>query len=230
MAGYEDTKMMIINTLMGREPGTEIMPENHQAFALNMLDYIRSVEMSSASTLIGVAEESTNPIQPSNARVAYIAGVAQNRTVIFANFHGIDGLPISVTTGDMESLFIILLWNTAYWTAQTIDANIISSAENANFQYFLNIRKTYASVAAMNADAASHIADDGTTIKVGETVSVHNTSDPTEDAIYSLRVTSGGVYYWQLQTSLQALDSRIIDGGRADTVYGGSRNIDGGGA
>ena len=42
MAGYEDTRMMIINTLMGREPGTEIMPENHQAFALNMLDYIRS--------------------------------------------------------------------------------------------------------------------------------------------------------------------------------------------
>jgi hypothetical protein len=230
MAGYEDTRMMIINTLMGREPGTEIMPENHQAFALNMLDYIRSVEMSSASTLIGVAEENTNPIQPSNARVAYIAGVAQNRTAIFANFHGIDGLPISVTTGDMESLFVILLWNTAYWTAQTIDANIISSAENANFQYFLNIRKTYASVAAMNADAASHIADDGTTIKVGETVSVHNTTDPTEDGIYSLRITSGGVYYWQLQTSLQALDSRIIDGGRADTVYGGSRNIDGGGA
>lgn len=206
MAGYEDTKRMIIDTLMGRDPGTEIMPENHQAFALNMLDYIRSVEMSSASTLIGIAEEDTTPIQPDNARVAYIAGVAQERTVTFVNFHDINGQPISITTGEMEAVFVILLWNTAYWTYQVTNANIISAAENANFQYFLNIRKTYASVAAMNADADSHIADDGTPIRVGETVAVHNTSNPSENAIYSLRVTSNGVYYWQEQATLPALD------------------------
>ena len=206
MAGYEDTKKMIIDTLMGRDPGTEIMPENHQAFALNMLDYIRSVEMSSASTLIGIAEGDTTPIQPDNARVAYIAGVAQERTVTFVNFHDINGQPISITTGEMEAVFVILLWNTAYWTYQITNANIISAAENANFQYFLNMRKTYASVAAMNADADSHIADDGTPIRVGETVAVHNTSNPSENAIYSLRVTSNGVYYWQEQATLPALD------------------------
>jgi len=206
MAGYEDTKRMIIDTLMGRDPGTEIMPENHQAFALNMLDYIRSVEMSSASTLIGIAEGDTTPIQPDNARVAYIAGVAQERTVTFVNFHDINGQPISITTGEMEAVFVILLWNTAYWTYQVTNANIISAAENANFQYFLNIRKTYASVAAMNADADSHIADDGTPIRVGETVSVNNTSNPSENAVYSLRVTSNGVYYWQEQATLPALD------------------------
>ena len=56
MAGYEDTKQKIISTLMGRPVGTEIQPENHQDYALNMLDYIRSLELIATSTLIGVAE------------------------------------------------------------------------------------------------------------------------------------------------------------------------------
>lgn len=230
MAGYLDTRQMIIDTLMGRPEGTQVQPEDHQAYALNMLNYIRAVELASGSSLIGIAEADTVPIEPYDARVSYIAGVAQNRTVTFTNFKKQNSQPISITTGDMEAVFVILLWNTQYWEYQVTPANIISSAEHANFQYFLNIRKTYSSVSAMNADAGSHIATDGSVIKVGETVSVHNTSDPTEDAIYSLEITSGGVYYYQKQMSLAALDSRIIDGGRADTVYGGTRNIDCGGA
>ena len=55
MAGYDDTRKMIIDTLMGRPNGTEIQPENHQAYALNMLDYIRSLELDATSTLIGIA-------------------------------------------------------------------------------------------------------------------------------------------------------------------------------
>ena len=45
MAGYDDTYKMIVSTLMGRPNGTEIQPENHQAYALNMLNYIRSLEL-----------------------------------------------------------------------------------------------------------------------------------------------------------------------------------------
>ena len=64
MAGYDDTKQKIIDTLMGRPNGTEIQPENHQDYALNMLDYIRSLELATTSTLIGVAYADTVPIQP----------------------------------------------------------------------------------------------------------------------------------------------------------------------
>ena len=230
MAGYSDTKQMIIDALMGRPEGTQIQPEDHQAYALNLLDYVRSVELSSGSSLIGVAEPNTVPIEPYNSRVSYIAGVAQDRTVTFTNFKDIANLPITITTGEMEGVFVIFVWNTKYWEYQVTSTNIISSAEHANFQYFLNIRKTYASVSAMNADASSHIADDGTLIKVGETVAVHNKSDPTEDAIYSLRITGGGVHYWQKQASLQSIASRVIDCGRADSVYGGSREINCGNA
>ena len=55
MAGYDDTRNKILETLLQRPVGTEIQPENHQDFALSLLDYIRSVELISGSTLIGIA-------------------------------------------------------------------------------------------------------------------------------------------------------------------------------
>ena len=130
MAGYEDTRQKIISTLMGRPNGTEIQPENHQDYALNMLDYIRSLELIATSTLIGVAESNTTPVQPNTSRVCYIAGVAQNQTVTFENFIGESGNPISVTTEDMEGVFVILMWNTQYWSAQTFSTNIISNLKS----------------------------------------------------------------------------------------------------
>ena len=57
MAGYADTRELIINTLTGRPTGTEIQPEDHQAFALQMTEYIRQVELVAGS---GV------PVQPDN--------------------------------------------------------------------------------------------------------------------------------------------------------------------
>lgn len=197
MAGYNDTKAMIISTLMGRPAGTEIQPENQQAYELNMLDYIRSLELISSSPIIGVADETTTPVQPDNARVSYIAGVAQNRTVTFQNFIGQNGQPLSITTSDMEAYLVILLWNAQYWTMQAIPTNIISSAENANFYYNYNIRKTYASVAAMNADSVNPIGIDGKPIKLGDIVSVVNTNNSAENGFYS-RIEGG----WQFQSSL----------------------------
>ena len=68
MAGYDDTYKMIINCLMGRPNGTEIQPEKHQEYALNMLNYIRSLELVANAPLIGVADENTQPIQLDNSR------------------------------------------------------------------------------------------------------------------------------------------------------------------
>ena len=222
MAGYDDTYNMIISTLMGRPNGTEIQPENHQAFALNMLEYIRSLELLANAPFIGVATPTTQPVQPDDSRACYIAGVAQDRTTIFHNFRDMNGDSISITNGEMEACLVIFVWNAQYWSAETVPTNIISSADQAYFFYNLTIRKTYDSVSDMNADVSAPVGNDGKYIKVGEIVSVHNEDDPTEDAIYSWEEGPR----WQLQMKLSALDSRVFDGGRADSKYGGARNID----
>lgn len=222
MAGYDDTYNMIISTLMGRPAGTEIQPENHQAFALNMLEYIRSLELLANAPFIGVATPTTQPVQPDDSRACYIAGVAQDRTTVFQNFRDMNGDPISITNGEMEACLVIFVWNGQYWSAETVPTNIISSADQAYFFYNLTIRKTYNSVSDMNADVSAPVGNDGKYIKVGEIVSVHNEDDPTEDAIYSWEEGPR----WQLQMKLSALDSRVFDGGRADSKYGGARNID----
>lgn len=198
MAGYEDTKQKIISTLMGRPNGTEIQPENHQDYALNMLDYIRSLELIATSTLIGVAEEITAPVQPNNSRVCYIAGVAQNQTAVFLNFIGQDGQPISVTTKDEEGVFVILMWNTQYWSAQKFSTNIISQIEQATLYYGYNIRKTYPNVAAMNSDIDNPIGTDGKYLKIGDVVTVSNTTTSSENGFYSYEGSEEG---WKYQSS-----------------------------
>lgn len=196
MAGYDDTYKMIIECLMGRPNGTEIQPEKHQEYALNMLEYIRSLELVANAPLIGIAQPNTQPIQPDNSRAAYIAGVAQNRTTTFLHFHGQDGEPISVTTSDMEAYLVVLLWDGQYWSCQTMPTNIISQAENATFYYRYNIRKTYSSKANMEADKSRPIGTDGTKINVGDLVSVVNPANGDENGIYSYEGTENG---WQFQ-------------------------------
>lgn len=225
MAGYDDTRMKILETLMQRPNGTEIQPDNHQDFALSLLEYIRSVELISGSTLIGIAYEDTIPVQSDDANEAYIAGVAQQRSSTFKNFRDVNGQPITVTTGEMEAKLVILTWNRQYWTAEEISANIISQADKAFFYYALTIRKTYSSKSSMEADKISPIGNDGKSIKRGETVSVRNEDDATENAIYSYEFDGLGNPYWQLQIKLGELNSRILDCGRADTKYGGTLNI-----
>lgn len=196
MAGYDDTYKMIIECLMGRPNGTEIQPEKHQEYALNMLEYIRSLELVANAPLIGIAQPNTQPIQPDNSRAAYIAGVAQNRTTTFLHFHGQDGEPISVTTSDMEAFLVVLLWNGQYWSCQTMPTNIISQAENAAFYYRYNIRKTYSSKSDMEADKNSPIGTDGTKINIGDLVSVVNPANGDENGIYSYEGSENG---WQFQ-------------------------------
>ena len=226
MAGYDDTREKILKTLLQRPNGTQIQPDNHQDFALSLLEYIRDVELISASTLIGIAYENTVPVQSNKSNASYIAGVAQQRTATFSNFRDRNGQPIKVSTGEMEAKLVILTWNKQFWTKQEISANIISESEKAYFYYALTIRKTYSSKSEMEADVSEPLGNDGKSIKRGEVVSVHNESDPSEDAVYSYEIGSDGNPYWKLQCRLDKLDSRTLDGGRADTVYGGALNID----
>lgn len=215
MAGYDDTRNKILETLLQRPVGTEIQPENHQDFALSLLDYIRSVELISGSTLIGIAYQDTVPVQSNDANEAYIAGVAQERTIVFQNFRDVNGDPLTVTTEEMEAKLVILIWNRQYWSKQEISANIVSQAENAYYFYNLTIRKQYASVAEMNADKISPIGNDGRVIKRGEIVSVRNPSNSDEDAVYSYELDAEGNPSWVLQMKLSALATRTIDGGSA---------------
>ena len=123
MAGYDDTRYKILEALLNRPVGTEIQPDKHQDFALNLLDYIRNVELISASTLIGVAETNTVPVQSDEANEAYIAGVSQGQTVIFNNFYDVNGEPLTVTT-DTEAKLVILLWNKQYWSKEEISISV----------------------------------------------------------------------------------------------------------
>lgn len=225
MAGFDDTYKLITKALMGRPNGSEIQPEEHQAYALNMLNYIRSLELLSNAPFIGIANTATMPIQPDNSRACYIAGVGQDRTAVFRNFRDQNGNRIAITTGEMEGCLMIFLWNTQYWSVQKVSTNIISSAEQAYFLYNLTIRKTYASKAAMDADVSAPVGNDGKNLKVGEIASVHNDNNAVEDAVYSWEGDA-----WRLQTKLSAVDSRMFDGGRADSHYGGARNINCGSA
>lgn len=118
MAGYADTKKLIEDSLVGRPEGTLIYPKEHQAFALQMLDYIRSVELMGASTLQGIATPATVPVQPNNGRVSYIATVPAGATYTFNNFHQQNGNSITITSGPNTVSLVTLLWNGEYWTAQ----------------------------------------------------------------------------------------------------------------
>lgn len=209
---YDSIKQKIIKSLLGRDNDTEILPENHQEFALALLEYIRSVELISGSTLIGIATEDTVPVQSDDANECYIAAVAQDKNAIFTNFKDKDGKPITITTGSNEAKFVILIWNRNFWSSVEISGNIIAQAENANFYYQFTIRKNYNSVAEMNADAANPIGLDGKPLNIGEVVTVNNSGDSSENGIYSW---NNGT--WTKQAVMNFLMNKSVDGGNAES-------------
>lgn len=226
MSNYNEIKKQITSTLTERPANTMIYPDKHQEFALAILEYCHNLELLGGSTLMGIAYPNTQPIQPETSKCAYIAGAAQGRTTIFTYFKNDVGESISVTTQPNEAKLVILLWNREYWEVTEVSANVITQVDTANYFYRLTIRKTYASYAEMIADT-SPVGNDGISLSYGEIVSIHNPNNHEEDAIYSYE--SDG---WQFQTKLSYIEagSRTIDGGRADSVYGGALNYDCGGA
>lgn len=124
MAGYDDTKKMIISTLMGRPNGEEISPEKQQEYELNMLEYIRSLELLANAPIIGIAKPSTQPVQPNNSRACYIAGVGDQQTVTFQNFYDYLGNKITVTNGREEASLAIFIWNGQYWSVEKVSISV----------------------------------------------------------------------------------------------------------
>lgn len=212
MATYDEIRQMIISTLTGRPAGTEIQPDKQEEYELNMLDFIREVEATTTSAFAGIADNATTPLQPENARVNYLSAVSNGETITFTNFRNSNGNPISVTAGSNEVRFILLLWNGSAWSVQTMRLVMSNNTYNS---YSLSVRKTYASVVAMNNDRYSPIGNNGEPITVGQIVSVEGVG------LYSY--TGNG---WTKQQTFESMMSRVFDCGRADSVYGGARNID----
>ncbi len=119
MPGYADTKKLIEDTLVNRPAGSVIMPEDHENFALSMLDYIHSVELLGASSLQGTATVDTVPVQPIGSRVSYISSVPPGQTYVYTNFLDENGQAISVTSGANTVSLLTLLWNGSYWTVSS---------------------------------------------------------------------------------------------------------------
>ena len=131
MAGYSDTRQLIIDTLMGRPAGTEIQPEDHQAFALQITDYIRSVELVAGNaTPIGFADASTVPVQPDNGQAVYLSSVGGAQTVVFSNFIDQNGNAISVTSTTNVIKLVTLLWNGQYWSSQVTSVDAVRDTIN----------------------------------------------------------------------------------------------------
>ena len=187
---YTDTRQKIIDSLMGRPAGTEIQPEDHQEFALSLLDYIRTVELMGTSALVGVAYQDTDPIQPYDANVSYIAACPVGSTVTFTNFHGNGGTPLTYTCEEDMAAILLLTWNTQYWELTAVPSTVIISDSMVN--YLTSIRKTYSSYASMLADT-NPTTSDGKKIREGQLVSVVDGSDASHNGIYS-RTGNGWTY------------------------------------
>lgn len=133
MPGYSDTRQLIIDTLMGRPAGTEIQPEDHQAFALALNDYIRSVELVAGSGVpVAFAEPDTVPIQPNNGQAVYLSYVPRSVTKNFVNFIDQSGNSISVTSSSGDVKLVTLLWNGSYWSSQIVTINVLSDDSSVN--------------------------------------------------------------------------------------------------
>ena len=133
MAGYSDTRQLIIDTLMGRPAGTEIQPEDHQAFALALNDYIRSVELVAGSGVpVDFAEPDTVPVQPNNGQAVYLSYVPRSVTKNFVNFINQSGNSISVTSSSGEVKLVTLLWNGSYWSSQIVTIDVLSDDSSVN--------------------------------------------------------------------------------------------------
>lgn len=122
MLGYQEVRQLIISALMGRPEGTEIQPENHQEFALAMLDYTKQVEQSAGgSVIIGYATPTTEPLEPTGGYASYLSSVSPGQTATYVNFIGENGNPISITAGANTSVIVFLIWNGTYWSANTMN-------------------------------------------------------------------------------------------------------------
>ena len=111
---YLDAQKKIEETLTGRQAGTQVTPDSHQAMASEILDYIHDVENMQTGVVEGIATKDTAPVQPDACNVIYLSAVNSNNTVSYKNFADANGDAIQITA-DEDPLLVILFWNKKYW-------------------------------------------------------------------------------------------------------------------
>lgn len=127
---YDEIRQLIIDTLEGRPVGTMIYPEGHQEIDLNILDFANAISNTISTGIVGEAQATTQPIQPSGSNAAYIFQVSPNSTKTFTNFRNSSGNAISVTTNSSQAAIGFLLWNGSYWSAMTVYVSVTSPSFN----------------------------------------------------------------------------------------------------
>lgn len=189
MNSYDSIRQLILDTLTNRALGLEIQPEAHEKMDLAILDYIKEVESVTTSTLMGIAEVDTAPVQPNDSNVVYLGTILTDSSKTYINFKDSTGSSITVTTGDEESYLLAFIWNKSYWILNKIPTSVIANGDNQKIYYQLKSRKTYASYSDMTSDT-SLIGSNGKIISIGEFVTVYNPSDTSKNGLY-VRISGG---------------------------------------
>lgn len=206
MAGYKDTRQLIIDTLMNRPAGTEIQPENHQEFALAIIDYVRSVELLAGNAFIGFAEANTVPVQSDKGQCFYISTVGPGQTVNFVNFIDSDGNVISVSSPGVKMSLVTLIWNTQYWSSQivTMDTNWSIAQQSGDSESMVMSQKAVSDALSTKVDKTDIVQSTGTsTTSVMSQKAVSDIVYELENSIEgemiaydSSSLTDGGFWYF----------------------------------
>lgn len=202
MAGYKDTRQLIIDTLMNRPAGTEIQPENHQEFALAITDYVRSVELLAGNAFIGFAEANTVPVQSDKGQCFYISTVRPGQTVNFVNFIDSNGNAISVSSPDGKMSLVTLIWNTQYWSSQivTMDTNWSIAQQSGSSESMVMSQKAI-------TDA---IAVEETRAKEAEKNLDNKVTDLETGMIYDVSANNNDAVFESLQALLSSSDLNTL--------------------
>lgn len=125
---YNDVRKLILQTLEERPEGTKVQVPNQQNYELALLDYVQQLQTTMATSIVGIADEDTEPIEPPTARISYLSQVGVNSTMKFNNFVDAQLNPISVTTDESHVAFVTLFWNTNYWQYQAVMIPVIGGS------------------------------------------------------------------------------------------------------
>lgn len=132
---YNEVRKLILQTLEERPEGTKVEVPNQQNYELALLDYVQQLETAMSTSIVGIADATTVPIEPPSARVAYLSQVGVNATVTYKNFVDAQLNPIVVTTDADHIAFVTLFWNTNYWQVQAVMIPVIYSGGGGTNDY-----------------------------------------------------------------------------------------------
>lgn len=125
---YNDVRKLILQTLEERPEGTKVEVPNQQNYELALLDYVQQLETTMSTSMVGIADAETEPIEPPSARVAYLSQVGVKSTVTYKNFVDAQLNPLVVTTDESHVAFVTLFWNTNYWQLQAVMIPVIAGS------------------------------------------------------------------------------------------------------